>query len=202
MSPDDAAAPDRHPDQLRWNAKYARGFAPSFAPRQLAAEALSMELPDGPVADLACGPSGAALLAASQGRQVIAVDVSDVALGLLVAEARRRGLAHLITAVHADLAAWRPEPSSYVLVIATGFWDAQVFPAAAAAVAPGGLLAWQAYTVAARSAHPSLRPEWCLAPGQPASLLPADFTVIGQRDEDLTRRLLTRRLLARRVSSA
>ena len=109
------------------------------------------------------------------------------------AEARRRGLAHLITAVHADLAAWQPERSSYALVIATGFWDARVFPAAAAAVAPGGLLAWQAYTVAARSAHPSLRPEWCLEPGQPASLLPADFSVIDTYDEDLTRQLLARR---------
>jgi hypothetical protein len=95
--------------------------------------------------------------------------------------------------VHADLAAWRPEPSSYALVIATAFWDARVFPAAAGAVAPGGLLAWQAYTAAAREAHPSLRPEWCLAPGQPASLLPPDLTVIDQHDEDLTRRLLARR---------
>jgi hypothetical protein len=193
MPPDDAAAPDRYPDQLRWNAKYARRFRPSFAPPQLAAKALSMELPDGPVADLASGPSGTALLAASHGRPVTAVDVSDVALGMLAAEARRRGLAHLITPVHADLAAWRPERSSYVLVIATGFWDAQVFPAAAAAVAPGGLLAWQAYTVAARQAHPSLRPEWCLEPGQPATLLPADFTVIDTHDEDLTRQLLARR---------
>lgn len=188
-----AAVPDRHPDQLRWNAKYARHTTPSFAPGQLAAEALSLELPGGPVADLACGPSGTALLAAARGRQVTAVDVSDVALDMLMAEASRRGLGHLITPVHADLAAWGPEPSSYALVIATAFWDARIFPAAAAAVAPGGLLAWQAYTAAAREAHPGLRPEWCLAPGQPASLLPPDFTIIDQHDDDLTRRLLGRR---------
>jgi SAM-dependent methyltransferase len=130
MPSEDAAAPDSHPDQLRWNAKYARRFTPSFAPRQLSAEALSMELPDGPVADLACGLSGTALLAASYGRPVTAVDVSDVALGMLAAEARRRGLAHLITAVHADLAAWCPEPSSYVLVIATAAacWPGRLTP--------------------------------------------------------------------------
>ena len=58
-----------------------------------------MGLPDGPVADLACGPSGAALMAAEQGRRVTAVDVSEVALGLLGAEAGRRGLGHLITLV-------------------------------------------------------------------------------------------------------
>jgi SAM-dependent methyltransferase len=184
---------EHHPDRLRWNAKYAGGFTPSFAPHQLAVRALSLELPDGPVADLACGPSGTALLAAANGRRVTAVDVSDVALGLLAREARKRGLDHLITKVRADLAAWRPEPGSYALVLCTGFWDATVFPAAAGAVAPGGLLAWQAYTAAARAERPSLRPEWCLAAGQPASLLPADFTLIDARDAGLIRQLLARR---------
>ena len=119
---------------------------PSFRPNPLAARALALVLPDGPVADLACGPSGSALLAAKQGRRVTAVDVSEVALGLLDAEARRRGLGHLITLVHADLSGWAPEPRSHALVLATGFWDAAVFATAAAAVANGGLLAWEALT--------------------------------------------------------
>ena len=142
--------PGDHPDRIRWNAKYAAGFVPSFRPHPLAARALALGLPDGPVADLACGPSGAALLAAEQGRRVTAVDVSEVALGLLGAEARRRGLGHLITLVHADLSAWAPEPRSHALVLGIGFWDAAVFRAAAAAVADGGLLAWEALTADAR----------------------------------------------------
>src|SRR5437868_10496749 len=85
--------PGDHPDRIRWNAKYGTGFAPSFRPHPLAVRALALGLPDGPVADLACGPSGAALMAAEQGRRVTAVDVSEVALGLLGAEAGRRGLA-------------------------------------------------------------------------------------------------------------
>ena len=95
--------------------------------------------------------------------------------------------------MHADLAQWHPRLASYALVIGTGFWDAAVFAAAARAVAPGGLLAWQAYTAAARQARPSLRPQWCLAAGEPASLLPADFILIDTRDQDLTRQLLARR---------
>ena len=166
---------------------------PSFAPHPLAVRALSMDLPDGPVADLACGASGTALLAAAHGRQVTAVDVAEIALGMLGEEAKRRGLDRLITLVHADLADRRPGPASYALVIGTGFWDAAVFAAAARAVAPGGLLAWQAYTAAARQARPSLRPQWCLAAGEPASLLPADFILIDTRDQDLTRQLLARR---------
>ena len=168
--------PGDHPDRIRWNAKYGTGFAPSFRPHPLAVRALALDLPDGPVADLACGPSGAALLAAEQGRRVTAVDVSEVALGLLGAEAGRRGLGHLITLVHADLSAWVPEPRSHALVLAIGFWDAAVFRAAAAAVADDGLLAWEALTADARRTHLSLPPEWCLAPGEPASLLPPGFT--------------------------
>ncbi len=187
--------PGHHPDRIKWNAKYTSGFVPSFRPHPLAARALALGLPDGPVADLACGPSGAALLAAAQGRRVIAVDVSEVALGLLGAEAKRRGLGHLITLVHADLSAWTPEPRSHALVLATGFWEAAVFAAAAAAVADGGLLAWEAYADDARRTRPGLPPEWCLKPGEPASLLPPGFGVLDQSEVPGRDR---RRLLARR----
>src|SRR5690349_17551148 len=174
--------PGDHPDRIRWNAKYASGFVPSFRPHPMAARALALGLPDGPVADLACGPSGSALLAAEHGRLVTAVDVSEVALGLLGDEARRRGLGHLITLVQADLTAWSPEPRSHALVLCTGFWLTAAFAAAASAVADGGLLAWQAYTAEGRRAHPSLDPQWCLAPGEPAALLPAGFALLDQAD--------------------
>jgi hypothetical protein len=122
------------------------------------------------------------LLAAAQGRPVTAVDVPEVALGLLGEEARRRGLGELVTLVHADLAAWSPELDRYALVLCTGFWLPAVFTAAVGSVADGGLLAWQAYTARARGRHHGLRPEWCLAPGEPASLLPPGFTLIDQSD--------------------
>ena len=188
--------PGDHADRIRWNAKWAAGSAPSFRPHPLAARALALDLPGGPVADLACGPSGSALLAAAQGRRVTAVDVSEVALGLLGEEARRRGLGQLITLVHADLAAWSPEPGSHALVLCIGFWLSAVFAAGAAAVADGGLLAWEALTAEARRVHPDLSAEWCLAPGEPASLLPEGFTVLDQSDIPGRDR---RQLLARRA---
>ncbi len=187
--------PGDHPDRIRWNAKYAAGFVPSFRPHPMAARALALGLPDGPVADLACGPSGAALLAAEQGRRVTAVDVSEVALQLLGSEARRRGLGHLITLVHADLSGWAPEPRSHALVLGIGFWDAAVFQAAAGAVADGGLLAWEALTADARRTHPGLPREWCLKPGEPASLLLPGFTVLDQSEIPARNR---RRMLASR----
>ena len=202
MSPDSAGAgpvPGDQPDRVKWNARYAAGFAPSFTPHPLAIRSLTLDPPAGPVADLACGPSGTALLAAAHGRHVTAVDVSEVALGLLGVEARRRGLGDLITLVHADLSAWQPEPRSYALVLCTGFWATAVFTAAVGAVAEGGLLAWEAFTPEARLSRPSLPPEWCLAPGEPGSLLPPGFTVLDQSDVPGPERPLRRQMLARRV---
>jgi SAM-dependent methyltransferase len=194
----DAAGLAGHPDRERWNARYAGGVEASFQPHPLAAAALSLGLPDGPVADLACGPSGSALLAAAAGRQVTAVDISDIALDLLAARARRCGLADLITLVHADLGEWRPAPDGYALVLGTGYWDRAVFAAAAVAVTAGGALGWEAFTVAARAARPGLPAEWCLQPGEPASLLPAGFTVLSQDELPDGEHGDRRRLLARR----
>jgi SAM-dependent methyltransferase len=160
-----------------------------------------MPLPDGPVLDLACGPSGSALLAAADGRLVTAVDASDVALGLLEQEARRRDLAGRVTLVLADLGVWRPDPAGYALVLCTGYWDRGAFSAAVRAVRAGGLLGWEALTEAARRDHPRLPAEWCVGPGEPASLLPAGFEVVSQDDvgpESATRRRLLARLRSER----
>ena len=183
-----------HPDRLRWNARYAQGPA-SFPPHPLAVAALAVPPPAGPVADLACGPSGAALLAAAAGRRVTAVDISDVALGLLGEESGQRGLRGQITLVQADLRDWRPASAGYALVLCTGYWDRAVFATAVTGVAPGGLLAWEAFTAGAR---PGLCPDWCLADGEPVSLLGSGFEVLDVRDLPAGGRGPKRAMLARR----
>jgi SAM-dependent methyltransferase len=189
-----------HPDRLRWNARYSRGYVPSFAPHPLAVRALATPLPPGDVLELACGPSGSALAAAAAGRRVAAVDAADVALGMLAAEASRRGLGGLIELVHADLADWRPEPDRYALVLCTGYWDRAVFAAAALAPVPGGALAFEAFTSAARLDRPELPADWCLRPGEPATLLPAgyDLLVNEPADQERGRKWL---FLARRAAA-
>ena len=190
-----------HPDRLRWNVRYGQGPA-SFTPHPLAVAALAVPPPAGPVADLACGPSGAALLAAAGGRMVTAVDISDTALGLLGAESRRRGLRGQITLVQADLREWRPAGVSYALVLCTGYWDRAVFATAVTAVAPDGVLAWEAFTAGARRARPGLCPDWCLADGEPVSLLGAGFEVLDVRDLPDGGRGPKRAMLVRRLAAS
>ncbi len=79
-------------------------------------------------------------------------------------------------------------------MLATGFWDRAVFATAVGAVRAGGLLGWEAFTIAARRDRPGLPAAWCLRPGEPAALLPPGFKVLGQQDVPGDRR----RLLARR----
>jgi SAM-dependent methyltransferase len=164
-------------------------------------QALACPLPDGQVLDLASGPSGSALFAAAAGRRVTAVDISDAALGLLAAEAARQGLLEEISLVQADLTAWRPSPGSYAVVLCTGYWDRDLFPAAADGVAEAGLLGWEAFTADARRARPNLPAAWCLGTGEPASLLPASFEILSQHDLPDDQAGTKRRLLARRTAS-
>jgi SAM-dependent methyltransferase len=190
-----------HEDGVRWNARYL-GSAPDFGAHPLAVRGLGLALPDGPVLELACGRSGSALLAAAAGRRVVAVDVSDVALRQLAAEAGRRGLGDLVTPVQADVTTWRAPAARFACVVCTGYWERPAFLAAAAAVAPGGLLAWEALTAAARSLRPSLPAAWCLGPGEPAALLPASFAVLEQEDLPGHGGLPRRRMLARNSAVA
>jgi hypothetical protein len=190
-----------NPDRLRWNERYASaGYTASFAPHPLAQLALGMPLPDGPVLELAAGPSGSALLAAERGRLVTAVDASDVALRLLATEARQRRVAPLISIVQADLTGWQPTPGQlFALVLCTGYWDRAVFGVATEVVAAGGLLGWEALTLAARRDHPRMPEDWCLQAGEPASLLPPGFEVVSQRDIG-PQPAVRRQLVARRAA--
>lgn len=187
-----------HPDRLKWNAKY-RQITSTFRSGSWLGEILSFGPPDGPVLELAGGLSGNALTLAAMGSDVTLIDVADAALSQLDREAARRGLDERLTLVHADLTSWKAGGPTYALVMCRYFWSAAVFIQACDAVAPGGLLAWEAPALTDPSVS-HVRAEWCLAPGEPASLLPPGFEVLHQvdisRDREVSRRTLARRLRA------
>ncbi|MCX2954531.1 class I SAM-dependent methyltransferase [Lentzea sp. NEAU-D7] len=194
--PDDDR-PIAHPDRVRWNGKHEVAVA-TFAPHPLVDCALEVGLVPGPVLELACGMSGSALELAGRGRQVTAVDVSDVALIRLMTEARRRGVAEHINPINCDLLAFAPRDQAFALVLTTFYWDRSVFGRACAAVMPNGMLAWEAVA----SEEDGFRRDWTVGPGEPASLLPQRFEVVEQRtmigSNHRSRRLLAR---AARVTS-
>jgi len=131
--------------------------------------------------DLACGTSGSALLASGRpGRRVTAVDISEVALGLLGEEARRARTRPPATTARAE-PIWRHGARSRSVIrscCAPGYWDSAVsrcrrgwrWPA-------GGLLGWEAFTAEARRARPWVVPR--LVPGSRRASISAPRQVHG-----------------------
>jgi SAM-dependent methyltransferase len=188
-----AAVASDHPDRLRWNARYDSANRPDFAAHPLVSAAVAAGLPDGPVLELACGRSGSALALAAAERTVTAVDISDVALDALAAEASRRGLAHRVECVLADAPSYPIATDRYALVLATFYWDGDAFRAACAAVRPGGLLGWEA--LAAPAGGEDAGP-FRVRHGELGSRLPAGFDILDEHQPDER----SSRLLARRLS--
>lgn len=185
-----------HPDRRRWNARYHDAPAPEFEPHPLVAEADSAGFPAGPVLEFACGRSGSALALATAGRDVLAVDVSDLALAQLAAEAERRGLAGRITTEVADVPSYRPGRDRFALVLATYYWDEGAFGSGCAAVLDGGLIGWEALVRKPGAAPGSTRP-WEIEPNSLSARLPAGWEVLDERTIDMGDRRSTR-MLARR----
>jgi hypothetical protein len=160
------------PDRLKWNARYRHLFAARFTPHPLAAAALAL-LP--PTARCWTWPAAcpASAAAAAAGREVIAVDASEVALTMLAKEAAA--------------GAWRPghagpgrparvaaRAGGYALVLGTGYWDRGLFPDAPRRRSRrAGLLPGRRSPSRARKSRPGLEPGRCLDLGEPAALLPA-----------------------------
>ncbi|MEU3270608.1 methyltransferase domain-containing protein [Saccharomonospora sp. NPDC006951] len=188
--------PAGHPDRLRWNERY-RAHDGGFEPHPLLTAVADQGLPEGPVLELACGRSGSALALAGTGREVVAVDVSDVAIAELRERAREEGLADLVHCVLADASVFRPR-GVFALVLATRYWDPAAFAMAAGAAKPRGLLGWEALAVPGE--QEGALPPWHIRHGDLAARLPEGWTVLA---EDLIQRGNRRfsRVLARKAGS-
>lgn len=125
-------------DRRRWDEQYAAAATPvPAAPEALGDHAV----PRGRALDVACGAGGTAVWLAQHGLVVDAVDVSPAALRAGAALADRCGV-QVRWCAH-DLDAGLPDDCAgpYDLVVSQRFRDPALYPALAAALAPGGLLA-------------------------------------------------------------
>ena len=103
------------------------------------------DLAPGTALDLGCGEGGDAIWLAEKGWHVVAVDISDTALGRASAEAESRGVADRIEFAQHDLSETFPEGtfdlvSSHFLHSRVRLERPRILINAARAVNPGGLL--------------------------------------------------------------
>jgi tellurite methyltransferase len=131
--------------------------------------------------DVACGRGRHALLLAAAGFAVDAVDRDEAALAFLRATADRLELP--VATVRADLESAAPplEPGAYALVVAFHYLHRPLFPALVAALAPGGLLLYETFTVDQAAVGKPRDPAHLLLHGELARLV-APLEVVRARD--------------------
>lgn len=132
--------------------------------------------------DVACGRGRHALLLASAGFSVDAVDLDPARTASLAATAQSLELS--IEVHHQDLEAGGEVDLGhdlYDLVLVTRYLHRPLFPALSQALKPGGLLLYETFTVAqAKSGHPT-NPDFLLEPGE-LSRLVAPLQVVRKRE--------------------
>src|SRR5690348_13930404 len=125
-------------DQERWDRQYAER-ASSERPSAFLENILDSdhwEILIGRALDLACGSGRNALLLATRGFQVHAVDISPVALEQAAARARVKSLS--ISWQCADLQAMVLPEAAYDLVVDINYLQRSLIPGLHAALKPGG----------------------------------------------------------------
>ena len=118
----------------------------STAPHPVIAEALG-DLPHGRALDLACGEGRHSLWLAQQGWQCLGVDFATIAIERATRRARQTGLQTQCVFRAEDLQTWRAAEAAYDLVLIAYLHTdsntrAHWWPAALAAVRPGGTLCY------------------------------------------------------------
>jgi SAM-dependent methyltransferase len=101
--------------------------------------------------DLACGLGGNALTLAQKGLDVVAWDISPVAVQRLNAYAAEAKLTNL-NAEQRDVEVSPPPPGQFDLIIVSHYLERSLIPALIDALSPGGLIYYQTFIKAAVSA--------------------------------------------------
>ncbi len=190
--PDTAGASDPRPlaalsgaaaDRERWDGRHAVAGPTVAAPPDALRGRESLLPVSGRMLDVACGRGGVAVWFARRGWRVDAVDVSPVGLAAGAAAAPQ-----VTWHVH-DLGRGLPVECAgpYDVVVCQRFRDPALYPALAAALAPGGLLVLTVLSEVGDTAGP-----YRAAPGELAAAFPElEHLAHAERDGQAT--LLARR---------
>ena len=151
--------------QNKWNDRWREKAATANFKADPWLQKIRPLLPQGNAIDIACGMGRNAIFLAEQGFTVTAVDMSEVALSLLDAEAQRRGLA--IETVQLDLESAPQLPDGpYDLLLNFFYLHRPLLPQELARVRPGGVAAMRIFSSAGSDRFGPIRPEISLRPGE------------------------------------
>jgi tellurite methyltransferase len=150
-------------DARRWDERYAAEGETWLErkPRQLLLDFAHLLPKKGRALDAASGVSASGLFLARQGLQVIALDVSEIALRMAVQRSRETDLP--FQAAVWDLAnPWLP-PDTFDVILNFHFLERATFPVYRQALKPGGLVFFETFLKLDLSL---LNPDYYLNPGE------------------------------------
>ena len=134
-------------DRVRWDRQHAASHGSDQASSFLRTILLSdaWQIPRGRALDIATGQGRNAIFLAEQGFDVVAIDVSPVALD----EARKRAAAKKLTISwqQADLEQIELPGSAYDLIVNFNYLQRSLIPQIKAALRPGGHVVFETYLV-------------------------------------------------------
>jgi len=131
--------------------------------------------------DVACGRGPHALFLAARGWTVRALDRDGLAIDALRSEAARRGLAVQADVVDLEAGGADLGREAYDLIVVVRYLHRPLFPALLRALAPGGYLVYETFTVdQARRGKPS-NPDFLLRHGELRERL-APLAIVRERD--------------------
>ena len=135
-------------DKEKWDAKYLKK-SQLLRPRQASANLKEwIDYCRGTKAlDLACGAGRNSIYLAKCGFDVDAVDIAQIAIDALDAEADKKNLSHKVNAVLADLDRYKIEEEKYDLIVMTNFLDRKILSSAKLALKKDGILFVETYMI-------------------------------------------------------
>jgi tellurite methyltransferase len=185
------------PEQEKWDARWAAEAArAAYEPNPLLVAHAAL-LEGGRALDLACGLGQNSIWLAARGYDVLAVDISPVALAVAGERAQVAGVQERIKWQQQDLEEGRPgwatPPGGFDLVCVFRFLDRRLFPGLRVAVRPGGLLFYETRHVGLLERQPQSNPAFLLQPGELVRTF-GDWEIVHAAEDRENASLVARRL--------